>query len=1380
MKKSALVTNLFIVLVLILTAAGLSGQSPALAQEGDDVELLAVDVMPPPVDVFPGLTRNLWPTTPGWDNNDPWAEGSVPDVSGAPGTYWYVQAVNDEIAVFPKDGPPAAYGPAKLSAFWATYGSTGTMCDNPAALRDQPNVLFDEGSGRFVIAHVAYLDIDLGPYYICIVTSDEVGISTYSYALNTNQGIPEFYPDAVKLGIWQDSYYLSANMVDIDNNGLQRTPHGAKVWALKAADMTACKDLNFDTYCEFDYMSHYLSEVLDYHYLVPSTYSGLAPAADTPNYFAAIKPGQFFIWEFDVDWNTVISSFGNNLNPSYTINTDTASIWATGSIIPQRGTTEKVDVHGERLGSPLQYRIVDGVPALWTTHPVMQDSHTGQRWYEIRFDEQNAPLFFQQGTYAPDDLYRWNGSLAVDGAGNMALGYNLSTAATSSGPFPEIRYAGRLKTDLSGTLAQGEALFQDGAPFPIYDGSQYDTDGVPDGPWGRQSHMSVDPLDDCIFWYTNMYYDQNSLGFNWRTAIGWFSFPQCGAGRTTRVSLSTADAQGNGTSGLNFEMYSVAISDSGRYVAFSSEASSLVSGDNAGNRDVFLRDRDFDNDGLFDEPGEVLTTRISTGWDGSEANNDSWEVSISGDGRYVAFSSDADNLVQPNGYPDSNHARDIFVYDRVTGSTIRGSVRDQTEKTVGNNTSDQPFISTDGLFLVFRSTATDLILPTADANGAVADIFIRDLVLNLTYLVSVDAGGGQMVLESATPTISDNGQFVAFASRDSLVAGDVNGSGWDVFVRDLVTPTTLRITGGNFDSYTPYISGNGQFVVFASRATNLGPADGNGYADIYLYDRLNLPTMSLVSVNFFGIQAINGDSYSPSITTDGRYIAFASEANNLDVHLPDVNNVRDIYLHDRTIGLPPLPPPFTTSGLTKRISLDYLGGEPNGASFAPVIAPDGRHITYVSAATDLVSNDTNNAWDVFAFDSQRVIPTFLSIPTNVSGGVGDVVSVPVNFMNGYNIDTTVFSIDFDEFCLSFNPAMAGAVTFNLPGDFITTWTYDAADTDGEIDISIYDHIAPRTVIPIGTIVRIKFTIKSACMPAPGSVNNARVGFSSTPVASFGSYGQSLAGYASDGFVRILAGKLGDCNGDGLVDAGDLSALVLEFFDGDGVLPANTPFGTYPGNSIGCNPNQDMVVDAGDLSCTVLIIWGGGSAACTGMITTSSLLSSQAIDKVSLAVPDLYPAIPGQHVSLPISFDPKGKQVSSAVFSIDFDQTWLTFNSSDSNSDGFPDSIHFNLPDGFVASASYDAQDEDGEIDVVIYYPGLIQASLPAGNLMTVSLETGAPQGNFVAEVKSSLDPQASFGSPTGVSLPGILVDGSIWIFNTAINRIFLPVTVGTK
>ncbi len=1410
MKKNEFVSNLFIVFVLILTAAGLSGQNPVSAQADDDVELQVADVLPEPVRVFEGLERTLGlPPPPGMHPNDPLAPGAVPDVSGAPGYLSYVQAVNDTIEIYQKNGI-VQWGFGTINNFWLAFNpplNTGTACDGANHI-GQPNVLFDWGSGRFILADIAFLpaNIDTGPYFICVITWEEgtptptpVPGTVYSYAIQTNTGIPHYYPDAPKMGVWQDGVYLATDMVDIQNNGLVRTPRGVKVWALNKTDlMSGASPLRF--------RSHYLSEQMGFHHLVPSNYNGLPPAADKSNYFAAIQPGKFHLWEFDIDWNSVTSTFGdklNPLNPSYSINTDTDSIWATGSIVPQRvdptnpnASSERVDVHGERLGSPLQYSGVDG-DSLWVTHPVESNSATGLRWYEIRFDEEDKPFFYQNGTYAPDDDYRWNGSLAVDGAGNMALGYNVSTDKTDPTEtfFPEIRYTGRLKTDQSGTLDQDEMLLKKGL-FPAYSGSQYDLDFIDDGPWGQQSHMSVDPLDDCVFWYTNMYYNAASLGARWRTAIGWFSFPQCGAGRTKRISLSTQDVEGDKASGLDLELYSTAISDTGRYVVFSSEATNLVGDDtNPGHRDVFLRDRDTDEDGLYDEPDEVKTTRISMGYDGtSQANGDSWEVSISGiwdydlngdgqlspnekdiDGRFIAFSSDADNLVDPGIFPDTNTARDVFVYDRLEKTIIRASVKDGTEKEVGNGASDQPFLNKSGEIVVFRSTATDLILPTVDTNGPITDIFLRELVTlttpDHTEIVSVDAGGLQGLGDSVTPTISDDGNLVAFASRNAFGSADPNAPALDVFVRNRLASTTIAMTSvtGNARSSQPYISGDGIFVAYQSR-NSVAPwvAGPPVYDQIYVAPVLTPAAPVLVSVNFFGAPAV-GNSYMPSISSNGRYIVFATDANNLDVHLQDTNNVRDIYLHDRTR--------FATIGLTKRISLDHSGGQPNGPSFAPVIARRGEHIAYVSAATDLVTNDNNNVLDVFAFDRRRVIPTFLSIPTNVSGGVGDTVPVPVIFKDGQNIDTTVFSIDFDELCLSFDPNMPGAVTFSVPSNFVTDWSYDAADTDGEIDVSIYDQVIPRMAIPDGELLKIKFTIKSACMPGPGSENYAKVGFSSDPSASFGSFGQSIPGYASDGFVRIVAGKLGDCNGDGDVDAADLSALVLEIFDGDDVHPANTPGGTYPGNPIGCNPNQDMVVDAGDLSCTVRIIFGGGTAACTG---TSLLMSYQFANLVTLEIPDLVPAIPGQHVSIPISLDPNGKDVSSVVFSIDFDQSWLTFDDTDSNNDGFPDAIRFNLPEGFVASASYDAQDEDGEIDVVIYYPGLVQASLPAGNLLTVSFETGRPQGNFVAEVKSSLDPRASFGSPTGMSLPGTLVDGSIWISNTSTNRIFLPITVGTR
>ena len=203
----------------------------------------------------------------------------------------------------------------------------------------------------------------------------------------------------------------------------------------------------------------------------------------------------------------------------------------------------------------------------------------------------------------------------------------------------------------------------------------------------------------------------------------------------------------------------------------------------------------------------------------------------------------------------------------------------------------------------------------------------------------------------------------------------------------------------------------------------------------------------------------------------------------------------------------------------------------------------------------------------------------------------------------------------------------------------------------------------------------------------------------------------------------------------------------------------------------------MVVDAGDLSCTVLIIWGGGSAACTGTLSSASPLASS-VAQVSLTIPDNYLAVPSNRVSLPIQLDPQGKQLTSVVFSIDFDESWLSFDDSDGNGDGVPDAVSLNLPSGYVAAASYDASDSDGEIDVVVY-PGESAPPLPAGTLLNVQLTAGAPQSNFVAEVKSSHDPYASFGSDEGFSIPGIMSDGSVWILTNG-SRFFMPITAGPR
>ncbi|MFC1996607.1 TolB family protein [Chloroflexota bacterium] len=1226
-------TKSVVIAFLLIAIFGVLAVTTVIAAETTPLAVDATPTMPPPIIEFPGISR-----VDALAGTATITQTIIPDTTGAAGHTHYMQAVNTSIAIYRKDGLPPI-DMVDFNTFWVD-ADTGTTCDSDGDVaafhQGQPYVMYDHIAGRWVVVDVAYdpiSDIDTGPYYLCIAVSNSLmapmdpvatpgdyfnGGYWYYYAIEIFHQQEKFYPDMPKLGLWPDGYYMSVDLFDVNNNGKAWSPRGVKVYALNREKMTAG-----DPFIVQDF---YLTEGKGYEHLVPSNLLGNPPDAGIPNYFAAIDTGKFYIWEFKVDWsNPDYSEFGIEKNgkkqePNVTLNTG-VNDWPTGPIVDQPVVTDtqRVDIHGDRLMSPLQYRILDGVPSLWATHTIEDPSNAeryGLRWYEVQVDDGLAN-FNQVGFYAPDDASRWLGSLATDRAGNMALGFSISSDTI----FPAIKYAGRLRNEPAGELLHYEnwlSLLSLPAPFL---GSQEDGNATPnDGPWGRQSQMSIDPMDDCVFWYTNMYYE--TTGMDWSTRIGWFSFPECRGGETTRISLHTDGYQGNDNSGLDryvYEMYQVGVSADGRYVAFSSDATNLVDDDTNGHRDVFLRDRDTDDDEIFDEPGAVTTTRISMAHDGTQTNADSWEVSISYDGRYIAYSSDASNITDTY----NNAARDVFIYDRVTTSTELVSLANGSTTQQGNNTSDQPFISGDGQFVAFRSFSHNLV--DGDENDS-SDIFVRDLTdtpnRNNTYRVSVATDGTERIGDSYAPTLSETGQFVAFGSEaPDLAVGDAD-TVRDVFVHDRLgdpTPTTTLVsvnTAGakmGEDSFTPFISGNGAWVVFASLADLTDDtSDSNGLADIYVRHIVDPLTTTRVSVSFFGTQSMGGNSYSPTISRDGRYVSFASEAFNLDVTLPDNNGRRDVFLHDRQLALEGI----YDFGLTSRISLAYDGTESNGWSFAPMVAPYGRHVAYVSEASDLVAGDTNNHWDVFAYDSQRIVPIFLSIPANIPGSIGSTVTVPVFFSgNSSAIDSTTFSIDFDEDCLSFDPTdiepigdpdgIPDAVQFLINSNFITTATYDAAETEGEIEISIYDHLAPRTAIPDGEILNVEFTVKATCAAPPGSTRSARVGFSNDLAPSFGTYGVSIPGLSLDGYVRILEGLLGDCNGDNRVDAGDLSALVLEIFDGDDVLPENTPGGTFPGNPVGCNPNQDFLVDAGDLSCTVMIIFG--NTGCTGVSATAGEL-----------------------------------------------------------------------------------------------------------------------------------------------------------------------------
>jgi Tol biopolymer transport system component len=344
-------------------------------------------------------------------------------------------------------------------------------------------------------------------------------------------------------------------------------------------------------------------------------------------------------------------------------------------------------------------------------------------------------------------------------------------------------------------------------------------------------------------------------------------------GQTTRVSVASDGTEGNGVSGLP------SISADGRYVAFVSAASNLVPGDTNGKFDVFVHDR---------VTGQ--TTRVSVASDGTEGNDDSWWPSISADGRYVAFSSLASNLVPG----DTNGTWDVFVHDRLTGQTTRVSVA--SDGTQGNNGSGDPSISADGRYVAFSSLASNLV--PGDTNGT-WDVFVHDRLTGQTTRVSVASDGTEgNGVSRRPPSISADGRYVAFYSEASnLVPGDTNEL-VDVFVHDRLTGQTTRVsvasdgTQGNSYSQWPSISADGRYVAFMSWASNLVPGDTNEVQDIFVHDRMTGQT-TRVSVASDGTEG-NGDSWLPSISADGRYVAFASEASNLVSG--DTNGKRDIFV----------------------------------------------------------------------------------------------------------------------------------------------------------------------------------------------------------------------------------------------------------------------------------------------------------------------------------------------------------------------------------------------------------------------------------------------------------------------------------------------------
>ncbi|MGQ0467381.1 MAG: TolB family protein [Sporichthyaceae bacterium] len=379
------------------------------------------------------------------------------------------------------------------------------------------------------------------------------------------------------------------------------------------------------------------------------------------------------------------------------------------------------------------------------------------------------------------------------------------------------------------------------------------------------------------------------------------------------------------------------------------------------------------------------TQRINLDAQAHEANAPSHSPSLSANGRWVAFVSDADNLVPG----DTNKERDVFVRDVQTGRIERASVASNGKQ--GNGPSFNPSISADGRFVAFDSTADNLV--PGDTNGRF-DVFLRDLQSGATLLISVRPDGGQLHGHSGYPVISGDGMHVAFESGAPDLHPD--RAQVEVYAWSRATGKVEWVSRGlrgmaSGSSGSPAISYDGRHVAFTSAAPDLVVGDTNQREDVFVRDRATNTTRR-VSVNSAGGES-NHDSDAASISADGRFVAFESMAYSLAGHdplpdafpkmfdplasaSPDVNSLVDVFVHD------------TATGRTELVSVGQAGEQGTRESYGPSISADGTRIAFVSYADNLVRGDTNNERDVFVRDLAAGTTKRLSVGVSGAQGTG--------------------------------------------------------------------------------------------------------------------------------------------------------------------------------------------------------------------------------------------------------------------------------------------------------------------------------------------------------------------------------------------------------
>lgn len=454
----------------------------------------------------------------------------APDVNGAVGATQYVQIQNavgsatgsqttGNFAVWNKSTGSLTFGPYNTSSLWK--GFTGPCSTTPSG---QTIVLYDQLASRWIVVRHVYPNSSAT--ILCLAVSQ-----TSDFTLRTSKGIPSFnrysYPlttlcptcvsndpiDSPKLGIWPDGYYMSFNLL------AAAAPHtfiNPLVCAFDRTSMiagtTAAAPICFQTPNTFSS-------------LLPSDLDGsTVPPTGSPNYYMSLGASALNVWQFHVDFTTPTNSTFNGPTsvtiPPYTqACPGRAGVCIPQSPTPPPGCTPQPNCYSpsllqawsDRLMYRLAYRNLGTHESIVATHsinPQQTNAHAASRWYEIR--SPGSPTLFQWGEFEPDDTSRWMGNIAMDKVGDIALGYS----ASSLTQYPAIRYTGRVPTDALGTM-ETEISIIEGAGNQVFNTN-----------WGAYNGLSVDPADDCTFWFTNQYYSQQGSKI-WNTRIAAFKFAGC-------------------------------------------------------------------------------------------------------------------------------------------------------------------------------------------------------------------------------------------------------------------------------------------------------------------------------------------------------------------------------------------------------------------------------------------------------------------------------------------------------------------------------------------------------------------------------------------------------------------------------------------------------------------------------------------------------------------------------------------------------------------------------------------------------------------------------------------------------------------------------------